>query len=393
MSTGPVWAGPADLDLEHAMNGFRLLSLSLALCASLPVLAEPAQAAAACCRAANLNALPMLDDLMPALLDKRVIYLGERHDRYEHHLAQLEILRRLHKAYPEIAIGMELFPQGVQADLDAWVAGAIDETALLRRTDYFRGALDYRLYRPILQFARAQRIPLVGLNLPDEISRKVARDGIAALSVTERLWLPAQVEPAAERYRQRLRDAFDQHPPHVRRDFDNFLTAQVLKDEAMAARAADYLLRNPTRRLVVLAGNGHLLFGDGIPKRLTRRLAAPSIVVVNNPGNEIAADMADILLFPDKQELPAAGRLGIAMSDGPAGLRVDDSEADGAARAAGILPGDILLALNGQPLPDTVALKAGLLDAKPGDKVKLKVRRPASAFAPEREQEVDVTLK
>jgi hypothetical protein len=38
-------------------------------------------------------------------------------------------------------------------------------------------------------------------------------------------------------------------------------------------------------------------------------------------------------------------------------------------------------------------LKAGLLDSKPGDKVKLKVRRPASAFAPEHEQEVAVGLK
>lgn len=35
----------------------------------------------------------------------------------------------------------------------------------------------------------------------------------------------------------------------------------------------------------------------------------------------------------------------------------------------------------------------GVLDAKAGDKVQLKVRRPASAFAPEREQEVAVTLK
>ncbi|NTV94527.1 MAG: PDZ domain-containing protein, partial [Thiobacillus sp.] len=233
----------------------------------------------------------------------------------------------------------------------------------------------------------------VALNLPDEISRKVARGGVAALAVTERLWLPAQIDPADEDYRQRIRAAFDQHPPHARRDFDNFMAAQVLKDEVMAARAADYLVRNPKRRLVILAGNGHLIHGSGIPKRLTRRLAVRSIIVVNNPGDEIAPDLADIMLFPDKQELPAAGKLGIAMNDSAAGLKVEESEPDGAARAAGILPGDILVALNGQPLPDSVALKAGLLDNKPGDKVQLKVRRPASAFAPEHEQEVAVTLK
>ncbi|TCJ12331.1 PDZ domain-containing protein [Parasulfuritortus cantonensis] len=374
------------------MNGIRLLSLSLALYASLPALAAPEQPAGPCCRAVNLDALAGLDEIMPVLLDKRVVYLGENHDRYEHHLAQLEVIRRLHRAYPDLAIAMELFPQPVQGALDAYVGGAIDETELLRRSDYFRTSLDYRLYRPILRFAREHGVPVLALNLPDEIAHKVARGGVAALTVTERLWLPAQMEAADDGYRQRIRAAFDQHPAHVRADFENFVTAQVLKDEVMAARAADYLIRNPARRLVILAGNGHLLRGAGIPKRLSRRVGAPSVIVVNNPGDELAPDMADILLFPERQELPPAGRLGIVLSDGPAGLQAGDVDAEGGARAAGILSGDLLLALDGKPLPDSVALRAALLDHKPGDMVRLKVRRPASAFAPEHEQEVAVTL-
>jgi len=42
----------------------------------------------------------------------------------------------------------------------------------------------------------------------------------------------------------------------------------------MAERAADYLQRNPKRRMVVLAGSGHLMYGQGIPKRLLRRQRA-----------------------------------------------------------------------------------------------------------------------
>ena len=164
------------------MNGFRLLSLTLALCASAPAPAEPGSGPAPCCRAVNLNRMPTLDEIKPTLLDRQVIFIGESHDRYEQHLAQLEIIRRVHQAHPDLAIAMEIFPQTAQGDLDDYIAGRIDEAAMLRRTDYFQSNLDYRLYRPILHFAHDQGSPLVALNLPVEISRMLARGGLAALA-------------------------------------------------------------------------------------------------------------------------------------------------------------------------------------------------------------------
>ena len=40
----------------------------------------------------------------------------------------------------------------------------------------------------------------------------------------------------------------------------------------MAERAARYLQEHPEKTLVVLAGGGHLEYGQGIPKRLLRRV-------------------------------------------------------------------------------------------------------------------------
>ena len=75
----------------------------------------------------DLNALPGLDSIIPRLARKRVVFIGEAHDRYDHHLNQLAIIRRLHARHPDLAIGMEFFQQPFQQALDDYIAGELDE--------------------------------------------------------------------------------------------------------------------------------------------------------------------------------------------------------------------------------------------------------------------------
>ncbi len=94
----------------------------------------------------DLANLTNLEALIPRLADRRVVFVGEAHDRYEDHLNQLAIIRGLHQRGADLAIGMEMFQQPFQAALDAYIAGEIDEDEMLRRTDYFeRWRFDYRL--------------------------------------------------------------------------------------------------------------------------------------------------------------------------------------------------------------------------------------------------------
>ena len=50
----------------------------------------------------DLRNLPNLADIIPELSRKRVVFVGESHANYGHHLSQLEIIRRLHEANPEL---------------------------------------------------------------------------------------------------------------------------------------------------------------------------------------------------------------------------------------------------------------------------------------------------
>jgi len=115
------------------------------------------------------------DNIIKSLLQYRVIYVGEGHTNYEDHLLQLEVIRGLHRHDPRLAIGMEMFPRSSQPVLDSYLAGELDEKTFLKESDYFDvWRFDYRLYQDIINFAKHNKLPLIGLNLESSGCRSSA---------------------------------------------------------------------------------------------------------------------------------------------------------------------------------------------------------------------------
>nr|MBF0222819.1 ChaN family lipoprotein [Desulfobulbaceae bacterium] len=130
--------------------------------------------------------------MVDALLDKKIIYVGESHTSYADHKLQLRIIRELYQRDPNLAIGMEMFPRSSQVALDQFVAGEISEAQFLRDSKYFEvWSFDYRLYREILNFARSRNIPVIGLNIERKYVSKVYKEGgLSALGPEELSELP-----------------------------------------------------------------------------------------------------------------------------------------------------------------------------------------------------------
>jgi uncharacterized iron-regulated protein len=324
----------------------------------------------------DLTSTSDLEGIIPALADKRVVLIGEIHDRYDHHLVQLEIIRRLHAINPRLAIGMEAFQQPFQQVLDEYVAGNLSEQELLRGTGYYqRWRFDYRLYAPILRYAREHRLPVIALNLPTELTRKVGRSGLDALDEEERARLPAEIDRSDTEYEQRLRKVYERHPGEGKQGFANFLEVQLLWDEGMAERAADYLREHPETTLVVLAGRGHLARGSGIPNRLDRRLDTDSVIILNGWEAPMEPGLADYVVLPEKRNLPAAGRLGALLEEGNDMLRIEHCLSDSPCMHAGLKPGDQVLTINDATIKGMADLRLQVWDKQPGDTVTLVIRR------------------
>jgi uncharacterized iron-regulated protein len=325
----------------------------------------------------DLGAFSTIDRLIPDLADKRVVFVGEQHDRYDHHLIQLEIIRRLHALNPNLAIGMEAFQQPFQWALDEYIAGKLDEQAMLRATEYYqRWRMDYRLYAPILRYARRHGLPVIALNLPAELTRQVGRQGIESLSADARDHLPSGIDRSDAAYEARLREIYAQHPSHGDSRFERFLEVQLLWDEGMAERAADYLEANPGRQLVILAGNGHVAWGNAIPGRLVRRLPVETATIVNSWHGTIEPGLADYLLMPEKQSLPPAGKLGALLDTDGETVSVESCLTDSPCAATGIRPGDRITRIDEATISSLADLRLALWHRQPGETIRVGILRP-----------------
>ena len=335
----------------------------------------------------NVDAPEAMANVIGQLATKRVVFIGETHDRYDHHLNQLEIIRRLHQLDPNLAIGVEYLEQRFQSKVDDYIAGRIPEHEFLRATEYFKEwGYDYRLYAPIFRFARDQGIPVRALNIPTSLASAVAKDGIMGLSADQRAQLPKDIEPADEGYKARLREAFEAHESKKPGAFEHFVDAQLAWDESMAASAAEYLNAHPERRMAILAGAGHLAFGSGIPSRLERRTHS-SYAIVLGSGVEIEPRIADFIVLSARQKLPPAGLLGARLDDGHGECRIASLVAEGAAQQSGLKNGDVVLEVDGEAIKTAGDVRLALWDKKPGDHVKIRTRRGRTV------RDVDIELK
>ncbi len=328
-----------------------------------------------------LETVLSLPKIISQIADKTVVYVGEKHDRYGDHLMQLEVIQALDKRHSKLAIGMEMFQHRYQKVMDDYISCKIDEQTLLRDSRYFSTwKFNYGLYRDILRYAKARRIPVLALNQAHELVGKVADKGLEKLSLEEKAMLPKEMAFDDEAYENRLRRVFKMHQAELTGDnvpqvFEYFHQAQLLWDESMAERIATFLADRPGYHLVVLAGNGHLAYGSGIPKRAYRRSGQDYAILLPNPGEPLEPGLADFVVFPSEVKAPEAAKLGVMLATTEGELKVTGLAVGGAAEKAGIEEGDVILAVDDQKVEDVDGLKAFLATKAIGDEVRLKVRR------------------
>ena len=341
----------------------------------------------------DLKNLHTLDKVLDRLQQQRLVYVGETHDRFDHHLNQLAVIKRWYADNPKLAIGMEMFQQPFQQALDDYIAGSTDEKTFLRAVQYYdRWRMDYRLYRPIIEFARANHIPVIALDVTDELRRKIGMQGIENLTPDDRAQVPAEIDRSNTEYRELMQAIFQLHPPVHGQMFERFMEVQLVRDEAMAQRIAEYLQQHKDSRMVVLAGGGHLVYGYGIPQRVTRRLPVASAIVLNDVTHEPRPELADYVLLPRPAGLPPAGRLGVMLDTSESGVvRITGMSHGSPAIAAGLHKDDIIAAIDTEATGDMTDVKFALAEKKPGDVVMVTVTRK-SWLGKVKEMALPVTL-
>jgi len=319
-----------------------------------------------------------MDRLASDIAGKRIVFVGETHDRMDHHQLQLAVLDALHRNGQDLAIGVEWIQSSFQRPLDEFMAERLGEAEMLAQTEYFtRWRFDYRLYRPVFQYAKEKGIPVIALNAPKELTDAVSAHGIDALPRRFRDQAPSHYDRSNTEYETFLGEIYNQHPMADEKGLERFIQVQLTWDESMAEKAADYLKAHPEKTLVVFAGAGHIAYGAGIPDRVQRRLAVPAAIILPQDVGRPMPGSADILVATTPVTLSAPGLLGVFLDDSSGrGLVIKAFATDASgAKDAGLQIGDRILKIGETPVPHLPALKLALIDRAPGDQVNLTYER------------------
>ena len=218
-----------------------------------------------------------LSELTKDLIESRLVFVGEIHTYQSHHRIQLQTIRALKKAGAPVAIGLEMFRRDSQTDLDHWIEGELSEKEF-QKIYYKNWNYPWTLYRDIFLFARDHKIPMIGLNVPPEITKQVAREGFASLTPKQRGDLPMVTCRMDPEYMAFVRRSLGMHG-HGGMEFTKFCEAQLVWDTAMAWSLLRYLEKNPGATVAVIAGSGHS-WKLGIPAQIQSRSTLPFRVIL-----------------------------------------------------------------------------------------------------------------
>jgi uncharacterized iron-regulated protein len=241
-----------------------------------------------------------------------VVLIGEQHDDANTHRLELAVLEALARRRVAVALSLEMFERDVQTAVDTYVAGSSVEADFLKNArPWPRYATDYR---PLVEFAKSRRWPVMAANVPRRIASDVARSGqsaVDALSADDRQLTASDLQCPHDAYFDRFAGQMGEHPPGAPGatndgSLDRYYLAQCLKDETMAESIAAAFVREEARRGVVvhITGAFHSDFGDGTGERVRRRLQDRRVTILSIvPVGDIDA------LAPDPDDLRRADYL------------------------------------------------------------------------------------
>ena len=270
---------------KNSTFSFRLISLAI-IFISLSLLSSG-------CASRIIRVADKAEILMPELVSDmkkvRLVFVGEAHDEKWHHDTQLALIKALHESGSLVAVGIEMFRAENQSKLDAWVSGRMDEDEFIKEY-LLNWQVPWPKYSDIFLYARDNRIPLVGLNIPKKVIRQVFKDGYESLTAEQLQEVPgAKCEVDAE-YEKFIRRAMSEHTMSES-TFKKFCEAQMVWDSSMALKSINYLKANQERTLVVLAGSAHS-WRRGIPNQVKKLHGPPYVIIL--PESAMSSDISEI---------------------------------------------------------------------------------------------------
>ena len=168
--------------------------------------------------------------MMKTLREKDIVLFGELHNNPISHWLQYEVTSDLHTTR-KLILGAEMFEADNQTFLSNYLS---DDISYIELDSLARLWPNYLTdYAPLVDFAKAKKLPFIATNIPRRYASLVYKKGFAALdtlSAEEKSWmapLPIPFDPGLPAYQKILEELGDHGSPEL-------VKAQAIKDATMA---------------------------------------------------------------------------------------------------------------------------------------------------------------
>ncbi len=309
------------------------------------------------------------------------ILIGEQHDNPLHHQVQARLLRALAGLRP--AVGLEMVAVDQNPVLERFNRGELAVDGLPAALDWKNTwRFDFALYRPVFEALADEKIPVCGLNVPQQVLDILRRKGMSGLSAKDRKLLPDPVIFPPQAQREELAKVFRMHEAMRRTKqtptgdaktaFERFILVQSIWDTGMADHAVR-LRKAHGKPVIILAGDGHVRGGTGIAARLQQLDPGARIVLVSPTSTPEKARLegADYYYYAPAR----GGRLGLSLEQENNAVLVRAVVPGSPAEKAGIKAGDRILSVAGKPVAALGDLHKAAAGREPGAPLGLKVER------------------
>jgi uncharacterized iron-regulated protein len=214
------------------------------------------------------------DAFVKAVAQAQVVAVGEEHYHPDIQAFELRLLQALTQHRPQrVALAMEFLERDMQSAVDAYLSGNSDTATLQTQIKATPAFIQY--YFPLMQYARQAGVPLLALNVPRSLARRVTKEGLQAVAESlpppERAYLAATFLPMTSQYRTYFLQAVAAAHPLPEEQRERFVEAAHLKEDTMAESLAAFLERTADVTVLAIAGRFHFDYGLAIPALLRQR--------------------------------------------------------------------------------------------------------------------------
>jgi len=237
------------------------------------------------------------NDIISDVKSGQVLLMSELHDSEDHHQNQRDLMVKLSGGTFPISTGMEFFDYTKQNHVDDYGLDKIDEQSFLKLVGWGKINFDFYRFQVRLPYYSGGRT--YGLNIPRAVSSQVAKGGLESLTEEQKKFLPPNFTLGSDTYLERFREVMGDHVPKEK--IMNYFTAQSLWDDTMAWRAALAMQENPNQLLVVIVGDFHVAYQDGLVARLRARGAQNILSVSQVDTSSLKSDERKRFMAPHER--------------------------------------------------------------------------------------------